>query len=58
MLKMMNSFDIFDTKEEILLKLKKSIEDLNTNIRSLNAELNHIEQCYLVDIVGEINRSK
>lgn len=52
----MNDFDIFDTKEEILLKLKKSIEELNNNIRSLNAELNHIEQCYLVDIVGEINR--
>lgn len=45
------TFDVFDDKESLLLQLKKSIEELNKNVRSLNAELNHIEQCYLVDIV-------
>lgn len=55
---MMSSFDVFDSRDEILLKLKKSIDELNSNVRSLNAELNHIEQFYLVDIVGEINRSE
>ena len=54
----MSSFDVFDSRDEILLKLKKSIDELNSNVRSLNAELNHIEQFYLVDIVGEINRSE
>ena len=48
------TFDVFDDKESLLLQLKKSIEELNKNVRSLNAELNHIEQCYLVDIVGRL----
>lgn len=48
------TFDVFDDKESLLLQLKKSIEELNKNVRLLNSELNHIEQCYLVDIVARL----
>ena len=48
-----NNFDVFDSIETVLNRLNKSINELEQSMASLNRELNHIEQNYLVNMECE-----